>query len=139
MGLRDLKYIPSTGEALTFDAGSGFAINPVLPVNSNNAIAFAGSYRNQVITAVGTGTVIVYGSTQKDPPDFTKPSTIGNSYAPIMLADYTTPNTYYAGGAGVVVSSSTKIVELNTNLLTWIAIHRSATTVGVKLTETDNQ
>lgn len=138
MSQRQLNFIPGDGSALTFDAGSGFAINPKLPTGANNAICFAGGFRNQVLAVVGTGNVIVYGSTQKNPPDFTAPSTIGNSYAPIMLADYTSPNTYYAGGAGVTVAAGTKIVEANTNVLSWVAIHRSINTVDVKLTESDN-
>lgn len=131
---RDLKFIAG-GNPLTFDAGTGFAINP----EDETAIAFSGDYRNQVLGVVGTGTVIVYGSSQRLPPNFNLPSTIGNLYTPIVLADYSVANTYYAGASGVSVAASTKIVELNTNLLTWIAIHRSADTVDVILTETDNQ
>ncbi len=131
---RDLKFI-NGGSKLTFDAGTGFAINP----QSESAIAFAGDFRNQVLIVAGTGTVVVYGSCQKTPPDFTSASTIDNAYVAIVLADYSTQNTYYNGTAGVAVSASTKMVELNTNVLTWIAIHRSANTVDVKLTEADNQ
>lgn len=134
MSTRDLKFI-NGGKPLDFDPVSGFALNG----EGETAIAFGGDYRNQVLTVVGIGTVIVYGSVQKDPPDFTLPSTIGNSYAPIVLADYSIQNTYYNGASGVVVAGATKIVELNTNLLSWVAIHRSANTVNVKLTETDNQ
>ena len=134
MNNRDVKFIKG-GDALEFDADSGFAINP----DGQTAIAFAGDYRNQVLTVVGTGTVIVYGSCQKTPPDFSQAVTIDNSYVAVMLADYTTPNTYYAGGAGVSVTAEAKMVEINTNLLTWIGINRSADTVDVKFTETDNQ
>ncbi len=133
---REVKFIPGTGEALTFNAISGFAINPF---TNDTSICFSGDFRNQVLTVVGTGTVIVYGSTQKDPPDFTAPSTITNSYAPVMLADYAAVGTYYVGASGVPVAGATKIVEVNTNVLTWVAIHRSANTVDVKLTQTDNQ
>lgn len=137
MSQRDLKFIPGTGEELTFDI-SGFAINPDTNNASNNAICFAGGFRNQVLTVVGSGTVIVYGSTQKTPPDFTAPSTIDNSYAPLVLADYSIQNTYYNGATGVAVVAATKIVEVNTNVIVWMAIHRSAGTVDVKLTESDN-
>lgn len=136
MNNRDIKFI-NGGSALEFN-DEGFAVN----AEGQTAIAFSGDYRNQVLTVVGTGTVKVYGSCQKSPPDFSSPSTIDNSYCPIMLADYTTPGTYYAGGTGVTVSNSTKIVELNTNLLTWIAIQRiveDEEVVDVKFTETDNQ
>lgn len=134
MNNRDIKFI-NGGNKLVFDSGTGFAINP----ESQTAIAFSGDYRNQVIAVKGTGTVIVYGSNQKTPPDFTASVTIDNFFVPIVLADYSVKNTYYDGTVGVVVSSSAKMVELNTNLLTWIAIHRSADTVDVKITETDNQ
>lgn len=131
--MRDLKYLKG-GEQLDFDAITGFAINP----QSETSIAFAGDYRNQVLTLVGTGTVVVYGSAQKTPPDFTSASSITNSYAPVVLADYSLVNTYYAGAAGIALNNQTKIVEINTNLLTWVAIHRSANTVEVKFTETNN-
>lgn len=129
---KDVKFI-NEGNALSFNVGN-FAVHPV----GGNAF-FGADFRNILLTAVGTGTVTVLGSAQKTPPDFSSASTITNSYAPIMLADYSTPNTYYAGSAGVSVSNSTAIVELNTNLLTWIAIVRSANTVNVILTETNNQ
>ncbi len=129
---RDIKFI-NGGEPLEFDAGTGFAINP-----DNGTAMFGGDFRNLLLAAVGTGVVIVYGSTQKDPPDFTAPSSIQNAYAPIVLADYSLSNTYYDGATGVTAAGNTKIVELNTNLLTWVAIHRSVDTVEVLLTETDN-
>jgi len=129
---KDTRFI-NEGNALSFNIG-GFAVHPV----GGNAW-FGSDFRNILLTAVGTGTIIVYGSAQKVPPDFSAPSTITNSYVPIMLADYTTPNTYYAGGTGVAVAGSSALVELNTNLLTWIGIHRSADTVDVLLTETNNQ
>lgn len=129
---RDIKFI-NGGRALEFDAGTDLAINP-----EDETAIFGGDFRNLLMTVVGTGTVIVYGSTQKDPPDFSAPSSILNSYAPIVLADYSLSNTYYDGAAGVVAAGDTKIVELNTNLLTWFAIHRSVDTVDVLITETDN-
>lgn len=129
---KDVKFI-NEGNALSFNVG-GFAVHPV----GGNAW-FGADFRNILITAVGTGNIIVYGSAQKTPPDFTTASTITNSYVPIILADYTTPNTYYAGGTGVTVTASSAIVELNTNLLTWIGIFRSVNTVDVILTETNNQ
>lgn len=134
MNNRDVKFI-NGGKPLTFDPNTEFAINP----ENQNSIAFAGDYRNQVLTISGTGTVVVYGSCQKDPVDFTQPSTISNSYVAITLADYSLVQTYYAGSTGVTVIASTVVVELNTNLLTWIGINRSGGNVDVKFTETDNQ
>lgn len=133
MSQRDLKYI-NGGRKLDWDSVSSFAINHDL----ENAVCFAGGFRNQVLTVVGTGTVLVYGSTQKTPPNFNSASTIDNSWFLVTLADYSVPNTYYAGATGAVVSTSTKAVELNTNVLTWVGLHRSASTVDVKITESDN-
>lgn len=134
---KDVKWIPGTGAALTFDAITGFAINP----SNETAIAFAADFRDVLLTVVGTGNVIVYGSTQKDPPDFTIPSTITNSYAAIRLNDYTTigAGSFLDGTTGITVAGATAIVELDTNLLTWCAIHRSANTVDVKMTITNAQ
>lgn len=130
---KDVVFV-NNGEALTFDAVSGFAINP-----QNDTAWFGADFRDLLLTVVGTGTVVVYGSNQKVPPDFTATSDIDNSYVAVMTADYTTPNTYNAGGSGVVVAGATKIVEVNTNMLTWIGISRSAETVNVKLTMTNAQ
>lgn len=129
---RDIKFIKG-GETLEFDE-EGWAINP----DGQTAIAFAGDYRNQVLMVSGTGTVIVYGSAQKTPPDFSQAPSIDNFYVPIVLADYAVKQTYYDGATGAVVAGGEKMVELNTNLLTWIGISRSAETVDVKFTETDN-
>ena len=134
------KYVVfiDNGSALTFNAGNGFAINPFAGAATQNAFA-ASDFRDILITAVGTGTVVVYGSTQKTPPDFSAASSITNSYVAITLADYSIANTYYNGASGVAVTGSTKIVELNTNLLAWVAFHRSAETVDVLLTITNAQ
>ncbi len=118
---------------LQFDA-DGFAINPTTGENVFNAKDF----RDLLVSLVGTGTLTFFGTIQNNPPDFNAPSTILNSWANIMSADYTTPGLYYAGGAGVAVSGGTKIVELNTNLLTWIGIKRSVDTVDALITVTDN-
>lgn len=90
-----------------------------------------------VITAVGTGTVTVHGSAQELPPDASLASTITNSHVPVVLADYTTPNTYTPGT--VTVAGGTAIVECNTNLLNWITIQRSAGTVEVLVSMTNNE
>lgn len=118
---------------LTFDAG-GYAINPFTQTNAWDAADFI----DVVLTVVGTGTVLVYGTAQEIPPDFSSASTITNSKVGIVTADYSVQNTYYDGSTGVVVSSSTKLVELNTNLLSWVGIHRSVNTVQVLMTITDN-
>lgn len=134
---RNLQYINGQGGApLEFDAG--FAVNPSANGNiPGNAFA-AKDFRNILITLVGTGTVKFHGSIQNLPPDFTAGSSIFNSHAPIMAADYSLPNTYWAGATGVIVSNETKIVELNTNVLAWFGIERSDDTVDVIVTVTDN-
>lgn len=136
MNPKDVKFLNQSGKAgdpLVFDV-SGFAIAP----DGGNAWAVA-DFMALVLTGVGIGTLKVLGSAQRLPPDFSSPSTILNSYAEMVLADYSVPGAYYSGSAGVTVSSSTKIVEVNTNLLTWIAITRSVDTVDALLTETNNQ
>lgn len=130
---KDVKYI-NDGQPLNFDPISGFAINP----DGTNAL-FSGDFRNIILGVSGTGTITVYGSNQQTPPDFSGSSTIDNVFATIVTADYSVQNTYYDGATGVVVSSSTKIVELNTNLITWFALSRDVDTVDVKATLTNNQ
>lgn len=130
MNPRIVKFIN-----IEFD-GSGYAINPF---TGGNAFA-AADFIDAVLTVVGTGTIIVAGSAQEIPPDFSAASTITNSYTPIALADYSLATSPILDGAtGVVVAGVTKLVELNTNLLTWIGINRSVDTVDVLLTETNNQ
>ena len=133
-----VNYIPSNGDKLTFN-GDGWAINPtVIPGQGffDNSF-FTATWRDILIGLTGTGTLEVYGSIQQAPVDFTQPSGVGNMYALVVLSDYTTPNTYTAGT--VSVSNSTKIVELNTNLLTWVGIKRSIDTVDAILTITNAQ
>ncbi len=134
---KDTKYLnklasvnPSYPLPLDFDSGTGFALN-----NGKNAWS-AADFRNVVISAIGTGTITVYGSIQETPPDFSAASTKNNAFAVIVLADYSLATNQYV--TSLVVSSSTKIAELNTNLLSWFAIHRSATTVDVIATQTNN-
>lgn len=130
MNPRIVKFIN-----LEFD-GSGYAINPFTGTNAFTAADFI----DAVLTVVGTGTVIVSGSAQELPPDFSAVPTITNSHTPIALADYSLATSQIlAGSAGVTVAGVTKLVELNTNLLTWIGINRSINTVDVLLTETNNQ
>lgn len=120
------------GISLTFDPVTGFAINPFTGENCFNTA----DWRDILITGVGNGILSVFGSIQQAPVDFTLASTITNSYVPVVLADYTTPNTYFSGSVTV---AGTSIVELNTNLLTWIGIQRSVNTVDAVLTKTNAQ
>ncbi len=85
--------------------------------------------------------MVVYGSAQRLPPDFTAPSTIINSYTPIALVDYSLvgASAFFPGATGGTVSGDTKLFECDTNLLSWIAIQRSIETVEVLLTETNAQ
>jgi hypothetical protein len=122
MPMKDVKFKTD----ITFDGGLSD------PIAVSDWITCA-------ITVVGTGNIVIHGSEQEAPPDFTAASTINNSHVEIMLADYTTPNLYYSGTAGVTVAASTAIVELNTNLLTWICIERTAGTADVLVTYTNNQ
>ncbi len=126
---RNLQYIGP----LEFDV-NGFAINPFTGENVFNAKDF----RDLMAALVGTGVVHFHGTIQETPPDFNAASVIGNIHAEIVTADYSIQNTYYDGVTGVTVTASTKIVELNTNLLTWFGIERSVDTVDVILTVSDN-
>jgi hypothetical protein len=96
-------------------------------------------WRNIEITVVGTGDVSVLASKDKtiDPIDFSSPSTITNSYATIALYDETVTSSNFV--TTLTVSASTKIAEIDSNLLTWIAVSRSADTVDAFITYSDNQ
>jgi uncharacterized protein YcsI (UPF0317 family) len=103
--------------------------------NKSQAI-FAGDFRNIGVTMVGTGSIGVLGSKDLNAPDFTDPSTISNSYVNIVLADETVASTY---NTSLSVSNSTKLAEVNSNLITFICVTRSADTVDAFLTVTTNQ
>lgn len=124
MSQKDLKYINQNEIVFTGGFSQPF---------------FVGDQMTVLVTVVGTGNIVVHGSAQEAPPDFTALSTITNSHAEIVLADYSVFNTYYNGGAGVTVAASTALVELNTNLLTWISFERAVGTPDVLLTITNNE
>lgn len=98
-------------------------------------------FRNIGITAVGTGTIQALGTKEKyaatdDSVDFTTTSTISNSWAPIVICDETVANTYTTT---LSLTNETKLGEVNTNLLTFVCIKRSANTVDAFVTLTNNQ
>ncbi len=134
---KDIKFINQgvADDRLEFNL-DGFAVNP-----DTKDAWFGGDFRDIVMTLVGTGTVIVYGSAQRLPPNFAAASTISNSYAPIALVDYSLEGStaFIPGATGGTVANETKLFELDTNLLTWIAVKRSVNTVDVLLTETNAQ
>jgi hypothetical protein len=129
---RNLQFINNSG-ALIFN-GTDFAINS----DGGNAWAVK-DFRNIIVTVVGTGTVYIHGSAQIDPPDFNSASTIDNSHALITTKDYAIQNIYYNGSVGIVVGGgATKIVEVNSNVLAWLAFERTVETVDVIVTVSDN-
>lgn len=130
---KDIKYL-SAGVRLQFDS-DGFAINPF---DEGNAF-FVGDWRDIIIGLAGSGQIIVHGSHQRLPPNFKTASSISNFHVPITLADLSIANTYYSGTTGVSVAASSALVEVNTNLLTWVAIERKSQAVNVKLTVTNAQ
>ncbi len=133
---RNLQYVLGANPLTTFDE-NGYAQNPgPIPENQPGNAFNAKDFRNIMITIVGTGEVTVFGSIQQLPPDFSDTQTITNTYAAIVLADYSLQNTYYDGV--VTVSGETKIVELNTNGLTWFGILRDNEDVQIIVTVTDN-
>lgn len=121
MNPRDIKEIPITWTA-----------------NKSQPIKVA-DFRDIGLTLAGTGILTVLGSKQKNPadtpPDFTVSSTISNSFVAVVIADETVANTY---ATTIAVSGSTKLAEVNTNLLTWVCIQRSVDTVDAFLTTCDN-
>lgn len=111
------------------DVGGTFYSDPI----------FVGDYRDIVLTIVGTGTATVLGTNElranQEPVDFTATSTIDNSYVPVVIADLGAVSTY---AANLVAAGNTKLGEVNTNLLTWICVTRSADTLDAFVTLSDN-
>ena len=108
---------------------------PIVWTDNKSQPIFVGDFRNVVITLVGTGTVSVQGTADKDVVDFTSASTLSNSYATMVIADMTAASTY---ATSITVSSSTKLGEVNTNLVTYVSLTRSADTVDCFVTLSDN-
>jgi hypothetical protein len=106
--------------------------------NKSQPISVA-DFRNVDLTIVGTGNVTVLASKGKwdVPIDFTSASTIGNSFAQIVIFDETVVATPFV--TTLTVAGATKIAEIDTNVLTWICITRSADTVDGFITYSDNQ
>ncbi len=97
---------------------------------------WVGDYRDVVLTIVGTGTATVLATASKEVVDFTAASTIGNAFATVVIADLTTVTTPYA--TSLVVAGATKLGEINSNLVGWVCITRSANTLDAYLTYCDN-
>ena len=95
--------------------------------------------RDIVLTIDGTGTAQVLGTIEMHPDqvpvDFTAASSITNSYIAAVIADIGVPNTY---STSLTAAGSTKMGEVNTNLLTWICVTRSANTLDGFITICDN-
>ena len=110
---------------------------PITWTSNQSQLIGVKDVRDIDITVVGTGTITVYGSADMtvEGIDFTSPSTISNSYAEMVIADLTTPNTY---ATSLAVTAETKIGEVNTNLLTWISVSRDVDTVDAFITVCDN-
>jgi len=124
------KEVQFIGSDIPLTYSNGYAQAP------GGGNAFAVPQRNVIVTVSGTGTVVVHGSAQALPPDFSAASTISNSHAIIVGADYSLTTNQYI--TSIIVSGSTKIVELNTNFLTWIGIQRTSGSPDVIVTITDN-
>lgn len=108
---------------------------PIIWTSNKSQPISVGDFRDIDITVVGTGTITVLGTASSDIIDFTGSSTLANAFAPMVIADLTTPNTY---ATSLAVSSATKIGEVNTNLLGWICVTRTADTVDAYVTICDN-
>lgn len=111
---------------------------PITWTADKSQAIFVADFRNIVLTIVGTGTATVLGSVEKttEPVDFGSPSVLGNTYAEIVIADLTVAGAY---ATTLIVAGATKLGEVNTNLLTWIQITRSAGTLDAFITVCDNE
>lgn len=111
------------------DVGGTFYSDPI----------FVGDYRDIVITISGTGTAIVLGTNDlkpdQTPVDFTATSSIDNSYVQLVIADVGSTGAY---ATSLVAAGDTKMGEVNTNLLTWVCVTRSADTLDAFITLSDN-
>jgi len=116
---------------------------PIVWTSNLSQPIFVGDFRHIEITAVGTGNIQVLatkdfnpsaGNPSGEPVDFSAPSTIGNSYAPIVIADETVANSYVT----TLAVAGTKIGEVNTNFVGWISVSRSIDTVDAFITVADN-
>lgn len=96
-------------------------------------------FRNVGLTVVGTGDVHILASKAKvdTPIDFTTSSTIANSYAQVVLFDETVVSSPFV--TALTVAAATKLAEIDTNLLTWICVVRSADTVDAFISYSDNK
>ena len=108
---------------------------PITWTSDKSQPIFVGDFRDVVLTIVGTGTATVLASADKEVVDFTIASTIDNSFATMVIADMTTASTY---ATSLAVAGTTKLGEVNTNLLTWICVTRSAGTLDAFITICDN-
>jgi len=124
------KEVQFIGSDFPLVFAGGFAQSPA------GGNAFAIPQRNVIVTVVGTGTVVIHGSAQALPPDFSATSTISNSHAVIVVADYSLATNQYV--TSIIVAGATKICELNTNFLTWMGIQVTAGSPEVIVTITDN-
>ncbi|MGV8130847.1 MAG: hypothetical protein ACP5N7_01975 [Candidatus Pacearchaeota archaeon] len=115
---------------------------PITWTSDKSQPILVSDFRDVVLTIVGTGTATVLGTTlvpknaTATPVDFTTSSTITNPYAAVVIADLTTANTY---ATSLAVAGATKMGEVNTNLLTYICVTRSAGTLDAFITVCDNQ
>jgi len=112
---------------------------PITWTSNKSQPILVADYRNVGITIVGTGNVSVLASKEKSdtPTDFTAASTIGNSHATVVLFDETVVANPFV--TVLTVAGSTKLAELDTNLVTWICLQRSADTVDAFVSYSDNK
>jgi hypothetical protein len=95
------------------------------------------AYRHVVvqitITGAGAGGEVIKfrASGQPDKPDFDSAATQSNFHAPVMVKDLATGTTY-AGAVGVPASATgVYLLEVNTNLISWLSVDNSAAATAV--------
>lgn len=111
---------------------------PITWTNNQSQPIFIQDMRDVVLTIVGTGTATILGSADTTTGlvvDFTTTSTLANSFTSIVIADLGVPNTY---ATTLAATAETKIGELNTNLMAWICVTRTASTLDGFISACDN-
>lgn len=111
---------------------------PIVWTNNQSQPIYVQDMRDINLTIVGTGTATILGSadtTIGKKIDFTTTSTLVNSFTPIVIADLGVPSAY---ATTLVAAGETKIGELNTNLMAWICVTRSSSTLDGFISLCDN-
>lgn len=98
--------------------------NPTSGLNPQLVSAWRHTIAMISVTVAGSagGVLKFAASANEDAPNFGNAASRSNGYAPVMVKDLNTGTTY-AGSAGYpVTATGVYIVEINTNLITWLGL-----------------